>query len=116
MLRNSDVTRFVSSILPNALKGGYAHRTMIAFNAASLHDFIVRSKSLDEGTVAFLLPAALESLQKHSTEVDSISMDSIASAVFLADTLSTDATFRVSLEPMSSYPLSHKNLTLHPKL
>ncbi|KAF9468309.1 hypothetical protein BDZ94DRAFT_1246474 [Collybia nuda] len=63
MLRNSDVARFVTSLLPIAMKGGFSHRVLLAFNAASLHDFILRSRALDEGTLAYLLPALLEPLQ-----------------------------------------------------
>lgn len=63
MLKNSDASRFITSLLPSALKGGYTHRTLLAFNAATLHDFIARSKTLDEGTLAYMLPALLEPLQ-----------------------------------------------------
>lgn len=63
MLRNSDVARFVTSLLPTAMKGGFSHRVLLAFNAACLHDFILRSRVLDEGTLAYLLPALLEPLQ-----------------------------------------------------
>jgi U3 small nucleolar RNA-associated protein 10 len=77
MLRNPDASRSITSLLPNAIKGGYAHRTLLAFNAASLHDFILRSKTLDAGTVAYLLPALLEPLQNHSSEVNFSLKDSI---------------------------------------
>jgi U3 small nucleolar RNA-associated protein 10 len=83
MLHNSDVARFVAAILPNALTGGYAHHTMLAFNAATLHDFIIRSKYLDQGTLAFLLPALLEPLQKHTPDPDSTPKDAIACIPFL---------------------------------
>jgi U3 small nucleolar RNA-associated protein 10 len=63
MLRNSDVARFVVSLLPKSIKGGWSHPALLAFNAASLHDFIILSKSLDAGTFAYLLPAVLEPLQ-----------------------------------------------------
>lgn len=63
MLRNSDVARFVTSLLPSAMKDGFSHRVMLAFNAACLHDFILRSRALDEGTLAYLLPALLQPLQ-----------------------------------------------------
>ena len=63
MLRNSDVARFVTSLLPSAMKEGRCHRVLLAFNAACLHDFILRCKSFDEGTLAYLLPALLEPLQ-----------------------------------------------------
>ncbi|KAG6866337.1 hypothetical protein C0991_005804 [Blastosporella zonata] len=63
MLRNTDVSRFVTSLLPSALKDKRAHRVLLAFNAACLHDFISRSKAIDEGTIAYLLPSLLEPLQ-----------------------------------------------------
>lgn len=64
MLKNSDVARFVASLLPTAIKKGLGHRVLVTFNAATLHDFIKRSKSLNEGTVAYLLPSLLEPLQQ----------------------------------------------------
>lgn len=64
MLKNNDVARFVTSLLPIALKRRAASPVLIAFNAATLHDFIKRSKSLNEGTVAYLVPALLEPLQQ----------------------------------------------------
>lgn len=64
MLRNSDVARFVASLLPSAIKEGSVHRVQLAFNAATLHEFIKRSNSLDEGTLAYLIPALLEPLQQ----------------------------------------------------
>ncbi|KAJ7582775.1 hypothetical protein C8J56DRAFT_230499 [Mycena floridula] len=66
MLQNTDVSRFVTSLLPTAIKAGYSHRCLLAFNAATLHEFILRSKSLDEGTLAYILPALLEPLQNRS--------------------------------------------------
>ncbi|KAK2465147.1 hypothetical protein APHAL10511_002839 [Amanita phalloides] len=62
MLRNTDVARFITSLLPAALRKTRVHKVLLMFNAACLHDFITRSKALDEGTVAFLLPAILEPL------------------------------------------------------
>jgi U3 small nucleolar RNA-associated protein 10 len=64
MLKDSDLARFVSSLLPTAIKKGVVHPTIIAFNAATLHDFIKRSKSIDEGTLAHILPALLEPLHQ----------------------------------------------------
>ena len=68
MLRNTDVARFVASLLPSAVKTNRLHRVLLMFNAACLHDFITKSKSLDEGTVAFLLPALLEPLESNNHE------------------------------------------------
>lgn len=76
MLRNGDVARFVASLLPEALKEDREHRTLLAFNAATLHEFIKRSKVLDEGTLAYLLPSILEPLQKRS---ENVSKDAIVS-------------------------------------
>jgi U3 small nucleolar RNA-associated protein 10 len=64
MLKNQDLARFVVSLLPTAIKKGLTHHVLLAFNAATLHDFIKRSKTINEGTVAYLLPALLEPLQQ----------------------------------------------------
>ncbi|KAJ7452113.1 hypothetical protein B0H11DRAFT_1742292 [Mycena galericulata] len=66
MLKNSDATRFVVNLLPTAIKGNHSHHTLIAFNAATIHDYLTRTKALDEGTLAHLLPALLEPLQNRS--------------------------------------------------
>jgi len=71
MLRNSDVARFVVSLLPSALKENCSHRVLLVFNAAALHEFISRSKKIDEGTMAYILPALLEPLEaKHEASRD----------------------------------------------
>ncbi|KAF8999772.1 hypothetical protein BDQ17DRAFT_1360346 [Cyathus striatus] len=80
MLRNSDVARFVVSLLPLSIKEGQMHRTLLAFNAATIHEYLQRSKSLNEGTVAYLLPALLEPLQGAAQE---ISKDSILGSYIL---------------------------------
>lgn len=85
MLVNADVARFVASLLPEAIKNGYVHQTLLAFNAATLHDFIFRAKSLDEGTVAFLLPGLLEPLQNRS---HGASKDAILGSYILLASLS----------------------------
>lgn len=68
MVRNSDLSRFVVSLLPNAIKDGYSHRVLLAFNAATLHEFLGRSKNLDEGSLAYLLPALLEPLKNNQQQ------------------------------------------------
>ncbi|KAF8154101.1 hypothetical protein B0H34DRAFT_800000 [Crassisporium funariophilum] len=85
MLRNPDLTRFVAFLLPAAIKKGLSHRTLLAFNAATLHDFIKRSKALDEGTLAHLLPALLEPLQQKGRTA---SKDSILGSYILLASLS----------------------------
>jgi U3 small nucleolar RNA-associated protein 10 len=79
MLKNSDASRFVTSLLPDAITGGYAHRTLLAFNASTLHDFVVRAQSFDEGTMAYLLPALLEPLLKNFAEFEHLRKDAIVS-------------------------------------
>ncbi|CAA7262090.1 unnamed protein product [Cyclocybe aegerita] len=64
MLKNDEVARFVASLLPTGVKKDLIHRTLVAFYAATMHEFITRSKSLKEGTVAYILPALLEPLQR----------------------------------------------------
>ncbi len=66
MLKNTEITRFIAALLPTALKGEYSHRTLLAFNAATLHDYMAHKKVIDDGTVAHLLPALLEPLHKRS--------------------------------------------------
>jgi U3 small nucleolar RNA-associated protein 10 len=76
MLRNAELARFITSLLPTAVKNGFSHRILLAFNAATLHEFITRVKVLDEGTMAYLLPALLVPLQQKSL---TLSPDSIVS-------------------------------------
>jgi hypothetical protein len=67
MHRNSDFARFIISLLPNATKRGpeFVHGTLVAFNAATLHDFISRTghsnkrDALDESLVVQLVDALL---------------------------------------------------------
>ena len=79
MLRNGDLARFVVSLLPKAIKEDHVHRTLLAFNAATLNEFIKRSKKLDEGTGVLLISALLEPLQEKGKEV---SKDAIVSLLF----------------------------------
>lgn len=65
MLRNVDLTRFVASILPDSVKSGYSHRTLAAFHTSTLLEFISRNKSMDEETLAIILPSLLETLQSN---------------------------------------------------
>ena len=76
MLRNAKLARFVTSLLPTAVKNEVSHRVLLTFNATTLHEFIIRSKELDEGTMAYLLPALLVPLQQMSSV---LSQDSIVS-------------------------------------
>jgi U3 small nucleolar RNA-associated protein 10 len=70
MLKDPEIARFVTSLLPTAIKKGLVHPTIIAFSAATLYDFIKRSKSIDEGTLAHILPTLLEPL--HQTQKNTV--------------------------------------------
>ncbi|PCH43122.1 hypothetical protein WOLCODRAFT_121527 [Wolfiporia cocos MD-104 SS10] len=65
MMKNTDLARFVSGLLPRILQegGAGAHKTLVIFHTGVLLNYIARSKELDEGTMAHLLPAAMEPLQ-----------------------------------------------------
>ncbi|KAJ6463475.1 hypothetical protein C8R45DRAFT_840925 [Mycena sanguinolenta] len=69
MLKNSDATRFIVNLLPTAIKANCVHHTLLAFNAATIHDYLTRTKTLDEGILALLLPVLLEPLQHRSDVV-----------------------------------------------
>ncbi|KAI0063355.1 ARM repeat-containing protein [Artomyces pyxidatus] len=63
MLRDVEVARFVASLLTRALQEQFAHRTMAAFHTGILLEYIARSKTLEDGVIAFLLPALLQPLR-----------------------------------------------------
>ncbi|KAF7297329.1 U3 small nucleolar RNA-associated protein 10 [Mycena indigotica] len=82
---NSDARRFIIGLLPTAIKRNYVHHTLLAFNAATLHDYLVRGKSVDEGTLAHLLPALIEPLQNRT---DAVGRDAILGSYILLSALS----------------------------
>jgi len=108
MLRNPDIARFVASLLPIAMKDGYSHRVLVAFNAACLHDFLLRSSQLDEGTVAYLLPALLEPLQQVPVNRDAVVRRCY---VYFRYGLRS-ASFSYSWDHTSSFLLSPKDVKL----
>lgn len=72
MRKNVDLTRFVVNLLPDSYTGDsklktipMVHRTLLAFNLATLLEFITRvdDNGLDAGTMSFLLPALLTPLK-----------------------------------------------------
>ncbi|KAK0216141.1 armadillo-type protein [Armillaria fumosa] len=95
MFTNSDVSRFIANLLPAATKGGYSHRSLLAFNAAALHDFMLHSKVLDDGTLAYLLPALLEPLQ-HPSQFPT--KDTILGSYILLSTLSHKCSFTAAAQ------------------
>ena len=90
MQRNTDVALFVIGLLPSAMRAGLTHRTLVAFNAATLHDFLLgvgqgkRAFKLTEGLVAALVEALLVPLSvaaKTKADVSSTLRDSIVNAL-----------------------------------
>ena len=67
MLKNPDLMRFVASLLPEAAKGGYSHRTLINFHTATLVEYISRTESLDSGNAVALLSNFLEPLENEGS-------------------------------------------------
>ena len=67
MLKNPDLLRFAASLLPEAIKGGYSHRTLINFHTATLVEYISRAESLDSGNAVVLLSNILDPLDHESS-------------------------------------------------
>ncbi|KAG1761179.1 hypothetical protein EDD22DRAFT_897736 [Suillus occidentalis] len=70
MVANQAVARFIASLLPTAMRGSCSHRTLVAFNAATMHDYIASSPALDEGILAFLLSALLAPFQTSHSDAN----------------------------------------------
>ncbi|KAG2130333.1 hypothetical protein DEU56DRAFT_815464 [Suillus clintonianus] len=70
MAANQAVARFIASLLPTAIRGSCSHRTLVAFNAATMHDYIASSPGLDEGILAFLLSALLAPFQTSHSDAN----------------------------------------------
>ncbi|KAG2757731.1 hypothetical protein P692DRAFT_20824545 [Suillus brevipes Sb2] len=70
MVGNQAVARFIASLLPTAMRGSCSHRTLVAFNAATMHDYIASSPALDEGILAFLLSALLAPFQASHSDAN----------------------------------------------
>ncbi|KAG1852147.1 hypothetical protein DFJ58DRAFT_791745 [Suillus subalutaceus] len=89
MAANQAVARFIASLLPTAMRGSCSHRTLVAFNAATMHDYIASSSALDEGIVAFLLSALLAPFQtSHNDANATASLPSTMPYYVLLSTLS----------------------------
>ncbi|EKM74924.1 hypothetical protein AGABI1DRAFT_123475 [Agaricus bisporus var. burnettii JB137-S8] len=103
MLRNGDIARFVTSLLPSALKTDRSHRVLLAFNAATMHEFITRSKSIDEGTMAYILPALLDPLdEEHASSRDAILGSFILLSALAHKSKLPSSTLKVVLKSMAA--------------
>jgi U3 small nucleolar RNA-associated protein 10 len=66
MTRNQSLARFIVSIVPEAVEDRCVHRSLVAFNAGVLIEYISRLPEANEETVAFVLPALTSPLKKGS--------------------------------------------------
>jgi hypothetical protein len=79
MLKTPELTRFASSLLTEAIKGGYSHRTLINFHTATLVEYISRAESLDSGSAVVFLSNFLEPLEHEG----SVTKDAVVSRLTL---------------------------------
>ncbi|KAJ3863958.1 armadillo-type protein [Lentinula novae-zelandiae] len=97
MLRNGDIARLVVRLLGEALKGhkdgsfsgGKFFRTLVAFWAATMHDFVLAhgshgAKGMSEGTSALVFAAIIE-------PYDNVERDTILTSYILLATISSQA-------------------------
>ena len=63
MQASTPFTRYIASLLPNAIKGGYTHRALIGFNIGVMHAYILGCKVLDEGVMTLVVSALLDVLK-----------------------------------------------------
>ena len=93
MLKNPDLMRFSASLLPEAIIGGYSHRTLISFHTATLVEYISRTESLDSGSAVVFLSNFLKPLEHEG----SVPKDAVVSRLALfKDALLTRNSYRVS--------------------
>lgn len=66
MLNRPDLARFIVQLLPDALDLSNSlavHRSLVAFSTGALAEYIARHPKIDEGTIAFVLPACVRMLE-----------------------------------------------------
>lgn len=71
MINRLDLARFVVSLLPNALEINNSaaatalvvHRSLVAFSTGVLAEYITRHPKIDEGIIAFVLPACISMIE-----------------------------------------------------
>ncbi|EPQ56067.1 hypothetical protein GLOTRDRAFT_129071 [Gloeophyllum trabeum ATCC 11539] len=93
MTRNTDLARFVASLFPSALEESSTYRALVAFHTGALLDFIAATKSLNEGQLAFVLPALLKPLQVTTPEKTPYVKDIVLGNYVLLAALSQKCTF-----------------------
>lgn len=60
----------VCSFLLTVALDSHPHRTLLAFHAATIHDYISSIPSLGDGVLAFILPSLLAPLQSSQKDAN----------------------------------------------
>lgn len=89
---------------PHCTLDSHSHRTLLAFHAATIHDYIASAPSLDDGILAFILPSLLAPLK--SSQKDPNVAVSCLVAGFLHSILSFRRLARELRSSMRSLPKS----------
>jgi U3 small nucleolar RNA-associated protein 10 len=113
MVQDTDLARFVSSLLPSAHQGSYSHRALLAFNIGVMHEYIVRCKILDESIVGFVVSALVEALKGGSD--GNVVVRNVPSLFSISSCYHLCSPLFCSLGAMFSSRLFRKNATLRPK-
>lgn len=61
---------FIRSLLLTVTLDSHSHRTLLAFHAATIHDYISTVPSLDDSILAFILPSLLAPLQSSQKDAN----------------------------------------------
>jgi U3 small nucleolar RNA-associated protein 10 len=84
MIKKTDLARFVVSLLPSALRASSitVHRSLVAFSTGVVAEYITRHPKIDEGIIAFVLPACVAMVE--SAGFPSAKDAALAGAILLA--------------------------------
>lgn len=84
MIKKTDLARFVVSLLPSALRTSsiMVHRSLVAFSTGVAAEYITRHPKIDEGAIAFVLPACIAMME--SAGFPSAKDAALAGAILLA--------------------------------
>lgn len=84
MIKKPYLARFVVSLLPSALRTSsiMVHRSLVAFSTGVVAEYITRHPKIDEGIIAFVLPACVAMVE--SAGFPSAKDAALAGAILLA--------------------------------
>lgn len=115
MLSAPPLARVVANLLPRAHEGGYAHRTLLAFNIGVMHAYIVRAKSvdLDEGVVGLVLGALVDALKASGSPDPNVVVRSLPPSPFFDSSRASKLIDADSWAATCSFPPSPKKPRSH---